>query len=129
MPIKWLLDASAVLAWLQEERGSEVVDEVMDDSAIASINAAEVVHKLVGQGITPERALEIVERLAIPVIEFSGEHLRRAAQLSTVPGLSLGDRACLAIAGTMGIPAVTADRNWASTGCEIRLIREVAASG
>ncbi len=129
MPIKWLLDASAVLAWLQEERGAEVVDEVMDASAIASINAAEVIQKLMGQGATAEKALEIVERMAIPVIEFSSSHLPCMARLSNIKGLSLGDRACLAIADTMGIPAVTADQVWATIGPKVRLIREAAAHG
>ncbi|MBY0504177.1 MAG: type II toxin-antitoxin system VapC family toxin [Bryobacteraceae bacterium] len=123
MAIKWLLDASAVLAWLQQEQGSEVVDEVIDESAIASINATEVVHKLIHQGATPEQALEILERLAVPVVDFGPAHLRSAARLSQIKGLSLGDRACLAMADTMGIPAVTADRQWATAGPPVRLIR------
>ena len=123
MAIKWLLDASAVLAWLQEERGSEVVDEVMDESAMASINAAEVIHKLIGQGASPEQASEILSRLAVPIVDFSAEHLRTAARLSSVGGLSLGGRACLAVADTLGVPAVTADRLWAKAGPAIRLIR------
>ncbi len=129
MAIKWLLDASAVLAWLQEERGSEVVDEVMDESAIASINAAEVIHKLVGQGATPEHAIEIVDRMAIPIIEFSSEHLRGMAKLSGVKGLSLGDRACLAIAQKLDVPAVTSDQVWATLSPKVRLIREAASHG
>lgn len=129
MPIKWLLDASAILAWLQEERGAEVVDEVMDESAIAGINAAEVIHKLVGQGASPEQAREIVERLAIPIVDLGASHLKGMARLSAVKGLSLGDRACLAIAETMGATAVTADQHWATTGNPVRLIREAAQHG
>lgn len=126
MPIKWLLDASAVLAWLQEERGAEVVDEVLDDSAIASVNAAEVLHKLVGQGASPEQASEILTRLAIPIVDFSSEHLRHVARFSGVSGLSLGDRTCLAVAEQMGVTAVTADQRWSSLGARVRLIREVS---
>ena len=127
MPIKWLLDASAVLAWLQEERGADVVDEVLDESAMASVNAAEVLHKLVGQGASPEQAHEILTRLAIPIVDFSSDHLRQAARFSREGGLSLGDRACLAIAEQMGVTAVTADQRWASVGARVRLIREVSA--
>jgi ribonuclease VapC len=126
MKIRWLLDASAVLAWLQEERGSEVVDEVIDESAIASINAAEVIHKLMGKGASPEQAGEILGRLAIPIIDFTSEHLPNAARLSKAKGLSLGDRACLAIADRMGITAVTADQLWSSSGVSVRQIREVS---
>ena len=127
MATKWLLDASAVLAWLQEERGSDVVDEVMDESSIASINAAEVLHKLVGQGATPEQAGEILNRLAVPIVDLASEHLRGMARLSKVKGLSLGDRACLAVAETMGLTAVTGDQHWATSGIPVRLIREASS--
>lgn len=127
MPIKWLLDASAVLAWLQEEPGSEVVDEVLDASAIASINAAEVLHKLIGQGATPEQAGEILARLAVPIVDFTFSHLPASTRFSKIKGLSLGDRACLAVAEGMGIMAVTADQQWSRCGAEVRLIREASS--
>lgn len=127
MSTKWLLDASAVLAWLQEERGAEVVDEVIDASAILSINAAEVLHKLMGRGATPDKAHEILDRLAVPVIDFSSGHLRAAARFSKVTGLSLGDRCCLGVAETMGLTAVTADRQWAAVSDRVRLIREATS--
>ena len=127
MPIKWLLDASAVLAWLQEEPGSEVVDEVLDESAIASINAAEVLHKLIGQGATAEQAGEILARLAVPIVDFASGHLAAATRFSKIKGLSLGDRACLAVAEGMGIMAVTADQQWSTSGARVRLIREASS--
>ncbi len=127
MAIKWLLDASAVLAWLQEEPGSEVVDEVLDESVIASINAAEVLHKLIGQGATPEQAGEILGRLAVPIVDFTSSHLPATTRFSKIKGLSLGDRVCLAVAEGMGVTAVTADQQWATTGAPIRLIREAIA--
>ena len=127
MPIKWLLDASAVLAWLQEEPGSEVVDEVLDESAIASINAAEVLHKLIGQGATAEQAGEILARLAVPIVDFASGHLAAATRFSKIKGLSLGDRACLAVAEGMGIMAVTADQQWSTSGAQVRLIREASS--
>ncbi len=127
MPIKWLLDASAVLAWLQEERGAEVVDEVIDSSAILSLNAAEVLHKLMGKGATPEQAREILDRLAVPVIDFGNEHLRATARFSKVAGLSLGDRCCLGVAETMSLTAVTADRQWAAVSDRVRLIRDASS--
>lgn len=127
MPIKWLLDASAVLAWLQEERGAEVVDEVLDSSAILSINAVEVLHKLMGRGATPEQAREILDRLAVPIVDFGGAHLRATARFSKVAGLSLGDRCCLGVAESMSITAVTADRQWATVSDRVRLIREASS--
>ena len=127
MATKWLLDASAVLSWLQEERGSEVVDEVLDESVIASINVAEVVHKLVGQGASAEEALGIIGRLAIPQVDFGSDHVLATARYSHIKGLSLGDRACLGIATALGLTAVTADRQWATCGAQVRLIRDATS--
>ena len=86
-----------------------------------------MLHKLVGQGATPEQAGEILNRLAVPIVDLASEHLRGMARLSKVKGLSLGDRACLAVAETMGLTAVTGDQHWATSGIPVRLIREASS--
>ncbi len=107
-----ILDASAVLAWLQEERGSDKVDEVLDRAAISAVNATEVVHKLINRGATREKAQQILDQMSLPVLDFTEAMSRECAGLSHHADLALGDRACLATGITLGIPVFTADRRW-----------------
>ena len=120
-----ILDASAVLAWLQEERGSDKVDEVLDRAAISAVNATEVVHKLISRGATRERAQQILDQMSLPVLDFTEPMSRECAGLSHHADLALGDRACLATGLTLGIPVFTADRRWKNlvTPEAVRLIR------
>ena len=120
-----ILDASAVLAWLQEEPGADEVDAVLDRSAISAVNATEVVHKLISKGATREKAQEILDRLSLPVLDFTEPMSRACAGLSHHAGLSLGDRACLATALTLGIPVFSSDRRWGKLEMPetVRLIR------
>ncbi len=107
-----ILDASAVFAWLQEESGSDKVEEVLDRSAISAVNATEVIHKLITRGATREKAQQILDQISLPVLDFTEAMSRECAGLSHHPGLALGDRACLATGLTLGIPIFTADRRW-----------------
>ena len=107
-----ILDASAVLAWLQEERGSDKVEEVLDRAAISAVNATEVVHKLINRGATREKAQQILDQMSLPVLDFTEAMSRECAGLSHHPSLALGDRACLATGLTLKIPVFTADRRW-----------------
>lgn len=124
--IEALLDASAILAWFQEEPGAEVVDAVMNKSALCAVTAAEIVNKLIRTAkMPPADALAAVDQLNIPIIPFTDAMFTHCAELSTHNGLSLGDRLCLAAAKEMAIPVYTADQRWASLPFEnIRLIRE-----
>ena len=113
MTARYLLDASAVLAWLHDEPGRDRVEAALEESVLSAVNAAEVTHKLVSRGATPQHAREILDRALIPTVELTAEIARRMADLSPMAGLSLGDRACLATAQTMGLLALSADRRWA----------------
>ena len=125
-----VLDASALLALLRNEPGWERVRDVLADSAMTTVNLGEVVGHFVRNG-----ALETDIRLALgplPVdwISFDDEMAYAAGLLLSATrraGLSFGDRACLALVGRLGVPALTADRSWqdvaAAAGIEIELIR------
>ena len=125
--IENILDASAVLAVLQNETGKEKVEAILDESAISRINLVEVLTKLVDKGMTIDEARETFEDLELEVLEFDEKQSLKAAELRPLTkhlGLSLGDRCCLALAILEDLPAVTADRNWASLNlCTIEVIR------
>lgn len=109
-----VLDASAVLAVINGEAGSEVVERLLDEAAISAVNLSEVAGKLVDRGLRPVDVRGGLEALQLDVRAFDQEQAFKAGQLrATVPShFALGDRACLALAGTLGVPAVTADRDW-----------------
>ena len=122
-----VLDASAVLALLLGERGAETVaDAIAEGAAMSTVNYAEVATILIreGRGQSP---LEQVA-LQVRVEEFTVADATTAAALTAGGerlGLSLGDRACLALSERLHAPALTADSAWAQldVGIAITLIR------
>jgi ribonuclease VapC len=124
-----VLDASALLAVIQGERGSEALTaDVLDGAVIGTVNLAEVQAKLVKNGYPSERAWQDALRL-VPVIEpYSKEHARIAGDLITATeryGLSLGDRSCLALAIALRAPVYTTEQIWRNleVGIPIHVIR------
>lgn len=123
-----VLDASALLAVLNNEKGCEMVTAVIGEAIMSAVNHAEVVTKLVERLGSLALAREALGFLDVDVIDFdrslaeqTGELIRNTRSL----GLSLGDRSCLALAAREGVAVLTADRTWsdASAGVEVRLIR------
>lgn len=111
----FVLDASALLAYLFEEPGSEFVREVLPHSLISAVNWAEVLQRLLMLGHDPKGVLQDLKALGLSILEFSPHDAAATAELflPTRPaGLSLGDRACLALAGSLDMTALTADRAW-----------------
>jgi len=129
-----VLDASALLAYLRDEPGAEAVAEAIADGAVISTaNLAEVLSRVADRGADPEhvlaqmreqRLIEGAIDVELVTIEDAAE-IGRLRPLTKAAGLSLGDRACLALAGRLGSRALTADSAWASVdvGVEIRQIR------
>ena len=116
MKAQFVLDASALLSMVLDERGHERVDRILDRSRIHAVNLAEVVGRLVRSGMPAERAvatlqelhLEVEEEFGARQAEFCGALLGTRREL----GLSLGDCVCLTTAAWLGAVAVTADRRW-----------------
>lgn len=124
-----VLDASALLAYLLGEPGSERVRDAMAVQAIASaVNLAEVLSKLADGGHDPERVMDRLAVLPLEVLAFDdGQALESALLRASTAGagLSLADRACLALARRLGRTVLTADRTWRGLvpGIEVELIR------
>ncbi|MBI3665975.1 MAG: type II toxin-antitoxin system VapC family toxin [Acidobacteria bacterium] len=119
---KFVLDASVVLAFLNREPGFETIAALLEEAAISAVNVAEAATKLADKGAN--RIQETIRELKLEIMDFD-EHLAyRAAALRRATrktGLSLGDRACLATAQKLGVPAVTADRKWAQLRLDVEI--------
>jgi len=121
-----VLDASALLALMQAEPGSEVVEALLDegDCVISAVNLAEVAAKLVDHGLAPARLGEVLQQSNVAPVDFDAEQAATSAALRPLTreaGLSLGDRACLALARGLQAKAVTADRAWADVAAAVRV--------
>jgi PIN domain nuclease of toxin-antitoxin system len=124
----FVLDASAVLALINGEPGSEVVAKTLNVAAVSAVNIAEIATRLVDRGASIEGVREQIDRLPFDIVAFDDAAALHVAKLRPETrrfGLSLGDRACLSLAERLGVPALTADRHWAKIdiGVEVRLIR------
>lgn len=115
----WVLDASALLALLFGEPGGELVEQGLAASSISAVNLSEVMHKSLERGVGVDTLRDDLEELGVDVVAFDGttaEEVANLRELTTPAGLSLGDRACLALARQLNLPAVTADRVWEELG-------------
>jgi len=124
-----VLDASAVLALLNNEPGSDTLTpELLSDATCSTVNLAEVQTKLVSEGGSPEEAWEDTLSPIREAAPFTGEQARVAGSLvaqTRALGLSLGDRACLALGLALRAPVYTADKSWKKLklGVTIHVIR------
>lgn len=110
------------------ELGNEVAFNRAAEAVISSVNYAEVVTKLVDWGYANWFAEDMFQAMGILIIPFDAHQALEAGILrakTRSKGLSLGDRACLALAKATGRIALTADRAWADldVGVAIELIR------
>ena len=124
----YVVDASAVLAVLLDEPQAERVRPLLTHSAIGAVNLSEVVAKLQERGMPDEAIDRALGHLDLAVVPFDSVHAMAAGKLRASTrslGLSLGDRACLALAMACGVPAVTTDRGWATLdiGAEVMVAR------
>ena len=125
---KVVLDASAVLALLNDEVGAKIVQECLPGAIISSVNFGEVVTRLALLGMPDNEIRETLNILALDIFPFDEEQSFLAGFLAikTKPfGLSLGDRACLALALKTGSEALTSDKVWQTLeiGADVRVIR------
>jgi PIN domain nuclease of toxin-antitoxin system len=124
-----VLDASAVLALLNQEPGYKQVEDYLPEAIMSSVNASEVMAVLTHQGIPNEDAETIATQIIKEIVPFDLEHAVLTAALRTSTkqyGLSLGDRACLALAKSRHSTVLTADKIWGKLtipGIKIHIIR------
>ena len=124
-----VLDASALIAFLRREPGGALVEPMLSTAVISSVNLTEVVTRMIDGGIAWEHARHVITETTIETVPFDADLAFAAGALRTATrsrGLSLGDRACLALARRLGVPAVTADRRWSDLdiGVAVQQIRD-----
>ena len=117
-----------MIAVVRGEKGSAAVAGFVHDARMSSVNYLEVLRTLGGVGLAIDVCELVVDALQVEILPFTQNQARIAAQLHATTassGLSLGDRACLALAIDLGEQAVTADRAWADidVSAEVVLVR------
>jgi ribonuclease VapC len=127
-----VIDASALLAVARGEKGANLVLDLISTEAcvVSSVNIAEVAARLVDLGLPVTELPHAIAQFSVDAIDFSQEQAILSAEMrpfTKAIGLSLGDRACIALAKSMNGCAVTADRAWLdisdAVGVSMRLIR------
>jgi ribonuclease VapC len=125
-----VLDASALIALMLREPGAEKVETILSDSAVSAVNLAEVVGFLSRNGAAAPVIRQMIDAVESEVVPFDAELAFAAGLLvpaTRAAGLSLGDRACLALARRLGVKALTSDTAWSQIASavqvEIELIR------
>jgi ribonuclease VapC len=129
MPV--ILDSSVILAYLLDEQGREAAEQaIAARGIICSVNLAEVMSRLMRDQADAAASADVLLALPVTVADLDARLAIDAGAMvaQTRPlGLSLGDRACLALAKREKLPALTADRIWLQAGTligvEVRLIR------
>ena len=112
-----VLDASALLSFLQDEPGGDQVEAVLPEAVISSVNWAEVVQKSVAAGVDVDGMRDDLEALGLKIVSFTAEEAELAGRLwqqTRQAGLSLGDRACLSVGIKLKALVLTADQIWVS---------------
>lgn len=121
-----VLDASALLALLNDEPGASMAADALDGEPVMSaVNLSEVVAKLVDAGIDQGEVRDLLDGLQIEVAAFDEDAAHEAGALRPATrraGLSFGDRACLALGVRLGVPVLTADRGWRSLGLPVEVV-------
>jgi ribonuclease VapC len=129
--VRAVLDASAIIAFLNREPGHEAVADMLAAGAgVCTPNIAEAIDVLARHGLTATQAVDAIEALPITIVDADLDLAKRVGALEQPTrrlGLSLGDRFCLALAAREKLPALTTDQDWSQAGSlagvEVRLIR------
>jgi PIN domain nuclease of toxin-antitoxin system len=124
----FVLDSSALLAVLLGERGSDLIIQILEGSLLSTVNLAEVHTRMVSLGASASHAWSRILNFQCEICPLTESHARIAAELVTKTrpfGLSLGDRACLALAIERSAIVYTTDRAWKNLdlGIEVEVIR------
>ena len=128
MPVRFVIDASALLAFVRDEPGAGRVAAVLSNCAISTINLGEAVTALVNTGHPADEARQIMASVRIDTVPLDRDVALDAGALRETTrslGLSFGDRVCLSLAARLGATALTCDRKWSAleAGIAVELIR------
>lgn len=108
-----VVDASAVLAWLQDEPGSEEAEPLLMEGIIGAANWSEVLQKVRQHGADPGLVGRLLASFGLRVAEVTADDAALAAELWRAgTSLSLGDRLCLALGLRLALAVATADASW-----------------
>ena len=121
---KIVLDASAILALIQEEPGAEVIRPLLKQSMMSTVNVAETLTSLQKVDIDPEEGMEYMSLLISEIVDFDINQAMEVAVLFPKvkhKGLSLGDRACLALGKKYHATIYTADKAWKDIDSELNI--------
>lgn len=124
-----VLDASALLALIQNERGGEIIKPLLSYTVMSTVNITEVLTALKRTNIDTAETLTLITDFIAVIIPFDLEQAKYAAELQAYTrhkGLSLGDRACIALGVKLNTTIYTADKIWAELkikDANIKLIR------
>ena len=119
-----VFDASALLVLLNKEPGYAFVETYLQNAIMSAVNFAEVITVLVNIGVPHEDAVNASSALISEVVPFDAIMAATSAQLRQATkefGLSLGDRACLALAKHKKLPVITADQIWSQINLPIEI--------
>jgi ribonuclease VapC len=110
-----VIDASAVIALIKDEPGAAVVAPYCAGAIISSVNIQEIYKVLLLSGLSLDIARDIINDLELTVKDHSEVDAFNAASLvplTSSTGRGIGDRSCMALAISEGLPALTTDRAW-----------------
>jgi len=125
-----VIDASAILAYLQDEDGADRVEEALEGGVISAVTLTEVLGKLIGKGVPANQAQADLDELGLGVVGYDRELAKAAAYFyarRSPYNLSLGDCAVLALGEHLGRPILTGEQEWAKLPglrVKVRLIRK-----
>ncbi len=125
MKNKYVLDASALIALINEENGHEKVIDFLPEACISTVNFSEVVSILQGISMPDKEIKQLMHDLVHSVIPFDEIQAYQTAELKALTktkGLSLGDRACIALGQINNIPVITADKIWSTIKLDVKII-------
>jgi PIN domain nuclease of toxin-antitoxin system len=124
LPDAAVLDSSAILAVFFSEPGAEIVLPILRGALLSTVNLAEVHTRMVDRGASLQQAWNWITGLQCETCSFTDAHARAVAELRPITrpfGLSLGDRACLALAIQRKATVYTTDRAWKNISLEIEI--------
>lgn len=123
---KIVFDSSAIIALFAKEKGYEFIKQHMKNAIISSVNIAEVYKYCINvQNLTEDDTKSLIEMLDIKIIDFNNEQALITASLVSKTkqyGLSLGDRACIALAIIGNHSIITCDTIWQKVDVGIEFI-------